>query len=131
MFNGTVDQFEKVLALYGEVFTGEFPAADPNVRGTGWPVEDPGYVAGKWAMAPMGPWLWGRRTESDTAKDILENKTGIARLPDGSQQAIHQAGGILFSQRQHFAHGFDGGLRRTFDFVLMRGFHFFQHFINR
>lgn len=81
MFNGTVEQFEKVLALYGEVFTGEFPAADPNVRGTGWPVEDPGYVAGKWAMAPMGPWLWGRRTESDTAKDILENKTGIARLP--------------------------------------------------
>jgi ABC-type glycerol-3-phosphate transport system substrate-binding protein len=32
-------------------------------------------------MAPMGPWLWGRRTESAVAKDILENKTAITRLP--------------------------------------------------
>ena len=81
-FNGTVDQFEKVLTLYDELFKGEpYSACDPNVRGTGWPVEDPGYVAGKWAMAPMGPWLWGRRTESETAKDILENKTAITRLP--------------------------------------------------
>jgi ABC-type glycerol-3-phosphate transport system substrate-binding protein len=44
-------------------------------------VEDPGYVDGKWAMAPMGPWLWGRRTESELAQDILDNKTGIAPLP--------------------------------------------------
>jgi len=81
-FNGTVEQFEKVLTLYDELFkAGDFPACDLNVRGTGWPVEDPGYVAGKWAMAPMGPWLWGRRTESDTAKDILENKTAITSLP--------------------------------------------------
>jgi ABC-type glycerol-3-phosphate transport system substrate-binding protein len=81
-FNGTVAQFEKVLTLYDELFkAGDFPACDLNVRGTGWPVEDPGYVAGKWAMAPMGPWLWGRRTESDTAKDILENKTAITSLP--------------------------------------------------
>ena len=81
-FNGTVDQFEKVLTLYDELFKdGPFPACDLNVRGTGWPVEDPGYVAGKWAMAPMGPWLWGRRTESAMAKDILENKTGITKIP--------------------------------------------------
>jgi len=81
-FNGTVEQFEKVLTLYDELFKdGDFPACDLNVRGTGWPVEDPGYVAGKWAMAPMGPWLWGRRTESPAAKDILENKTAITRLP--------------------------------------------------
>ena len=81
-FNGTVEQFEKVLTLYDELFKGDkFPACDHNVRGTGWPVEDPGYVAGKWAMAPMGPWLWGRRTESAIAKDILENQTGITRIP--------------------------------------------------
>ncbi|MBE3094845.1 MAG: extracellular solute-binding protein [Actinobacteria bacterium] len=77
----TADQLEKVLDLYGKLFEGDFPACDPNQRGTGWPVEDPGYVAGKWAMAPMGPWLWGRRTENDTAKDILENKTVITRIP--------------------------------------------------
>jgi len=83
-FNGTVEQFEKVLTLYDELFRTEGvenPACDPNVRGTGWPVEDPGYVAGKWAMAPMGPWLWGRRDESDIARDILENKTAITALP--------------------------------------------------
>jgi multiple sugar transport system substrate-binding protein len=81
-FNGTVDQFEKVLTLYDELFREvKYPACDPNVRGTGWPVEDPGYVAGKWAMAPMGPWLWGRRDESDIARDILENKTAITALP--------------------------------------------------
>lgn len=77
----TADQLEKVLYLYGKLFEGDFPACDPNQRGTGWPVEDPGYVAGKWAMAPMGPWLWGRRTESDTAKDILENKSILTRIP--------------------------------------------------
>jgi ABC-type glycerol-3-phosphate transport system substrate-binding protein len=81
-FNGTVDQFEKVLTLYDELFREvAHPACDPNVRGTGWPVEDPGYVAGKWAMAPMGPWLWGRRDESAGARDILENKTAITSLP--------------------------------------------------
>ncbi|MFW6139266.1 MAG: ABC transporter substrate-binding protein [Spirochaetota bacterium] len=80
-FNGTVDQFEKVLALYDRLFTGQYPACDPNERGNGWESEDPGYVAGRWAMAPMGPWLWGRRTESESAKDILENKTEITSLP--------------------------------------------------
>jgi ABC-type glycerol-3-phosphate transport system substrate-binding protein len=81
-FNATVDQLEQVLALYGELFDEvDYPASDPNVRGTGWPVEDPGYVAGQWAMCPMGPWLWGRRVESDIAKDILENKTAITALP--------------------------------------------------
>ncbi len=83
-FNATVEELEKVLTLYDELFMTEgveFPAIDPNVRGTGWPVEDPGYVAGNWAMVPMGPWLWGRRVESDIAKDILENKTGITALP--------------------------------------------------
>ena len=93
-FNGTVEQFEKVLTLYDELFKGgDFPACDLNVRGTGWPVEDPGYVAGKWAMAPMGPWLWGRRTESPAAQDILENKTAITRLPYSPDGAA--AGPIL------------------------------------
>lgn len=82
-YNATVEELEQVLTLYDELFDTSvpFPAADPNVRGTGWPVEDPGYVAGNWAMVPMGPWLWGRRADSDTAKDILENRTAITRLP--------------------------------------------------
>ena len=77
----TADQLETVLGLYAQLYEGDFPASDPNLRGTGWPVEDPGYVAGKFAMAPMGPWLWGRREEGETAKDILENRTALTRLP--------------------------------------------------
>jgi len=77
----TTDQLTQVLTLYNDLFTGDFPAVDPNQRGTGWPVEDPGYAAGKWAMAPMGTWLWGRRSESATAKDILENKSVVTQLP--------------------------------------------------
>ena len=82
-FTATVEELEQVLTLYDELFDTSvpFPAVDPNVRGTGWPVEDPGYVAGDLAMAPMGPWLWGRRTESEVAKDILENKTAVTSLP--------------------------------------------------
>lgn len=91
--NVTVEQLEQVLTLYDELFDTSvpFPAVDPNVRGTGWPVEDPGYVAGKWAMVPMGPWLWGRRVESDLAKDILDNKTAITALPipEGGVQATY------------------------------------------
>jgi ABC-type glycerol-3-phosphate transport system substrate-binding protein len=79
----TVEQLEKVLTLYDQMFDTSvpYPAVDPNVRGTGWPVEDPGFVEGKWAMAPMGPWLWGRRADSELAKDILDNKTAITSLP--------------------------------------------------
>jgi len=80
-YNATVDQLEKVLTLYDEAFKGDNPAVDPNERGNGWESEDPGYVNGQWAMAPMGPWLWGRRGDSAGAKDVLENKTGIASLP--------------------------------------------------
>jgi multiple sugar transport system substrate-binding protein len=79
----TVEQLEKVLTLYDQLFDTSvpFPGVDPNVRGSGWPVEDPGYVAGKFAMAPMGPWLWGRREGDELATDILDNKTGITSLP--------------------------------------------------
>lgn len=93
-FNATVDELEQVLTLYDELFRTEgveYPAVDPDVRGTGWPVEDPGYVAGRWAMVPMGPWLWGRREESAEAKDILENRTAHAALPvaEGGTQATY------------------------------------------
>ena len=43
-FSATVDELEKVLTLYDELFMTDgvdIPAVDPNVRGTGWPVEGP------------------------------------------------------------------------------------------
>jgi ABC-type glycerol-3-phosphate transport system substrate-binding protein len=83
----TADQFETILNLYKELFSGNYPAVDPAQRGAGWQVEDPGYAEGKWAMAPEGPWLWGRTTSGATPKNILENLTEITELP------IPQGGG--------------------------------------
>lgn len=80
-YNASVEELETVLTLYDEAFKGDNPAVDPNERGNGWESEDPGYVNGQWAMAPMGPWLWGRRQDSESAKDVLENRTAIMSLP--------------------------------------------------
>lgn len=79
-FNGTVAQFDKILTLYKQAFSGSNPAVNPSDRGAGWPTEDPGYVAGKWAMAPEGPWLWGRRKGDPTATKNLDHSK-IAPLP--------------------------------------------------
>jgi multiple sugar transport system substrate-binding protein len=91
--NATAEQFAQVLKLYHElVFANKnFSAIDPNQRGNGWPEEDNGYVAGKWAMVPMGPWIWGHREDNETARAILEEKTGIAALPipDGGVLATY------------------------------------------
>jgi ABC-type glycerol-3-phosphate transport system substrate-binding protein len=83
MVNATPEQFAKVLTVYQDlIFSNpDNPAMDPNQRGNGWPEEDNGYVAGKWAMVPMGPWIWGHRGDNETARAILEEKTGIAALP--------------------------------------------------
>jgi len=89
----TPEQFAKVLQLYYdlEFSNPEFPAVDPNQRGNDWPEEDNGYVAGQWAMVPMGPWIWGHRGDNETARAILEEKTGIAPLPipEGGVQATY------------------------------------------
>jgi multiple sugar transport system substrate-binding protein len=83
-YNPTVDQLEKILTLYSQVFTGDNPAANPDERGNGWPSEDPGYASGKWAMAPEGPWLWGRRKDDPTAQKILDDSVVTALpIPDG------------------------------------------------
>ena len=84
VYHATVAQLEKILTLYSKVFTGDYPAADPAERGNGWPSEDPGYTSGKWAMAPEGPWLWGRRAGDPTAQQIIDNSVVTALpIPEG------------------------------------------------
>ena len=91
--NTTPEAFAKVLTLYKNLLGAnkDFPGMDPNQRGNGWPEEDNGYVAGKWAMVPMGPWIWGHRADNETARVILEEQTGIAALPipEGGVQATY------------------------------------------
>jgi multiple sugar transport system substrate-binding protein len=81
--NATPAHFTKVLTLYHDLVfaNSEFPPTDLNQRGNGWPEEDNGYVAGEWAMVPMGPWIWGHRKDNPTARMILEEHTAIAPLP--------------------------------------------------
>ena len=42
-------------------------------------------------MVPMGPWIYQYRTDSDVAKKILEQETGVAPLPlpPGGVQATY------------------------------------------
>lgn len=89
--NADVETLEQVLTLYQEAFAGDNPAVSRDQRGAGWEVEDPGYVNGQWAMAPMGPWLWGRRGDSDQARRILEDATEVVALPvmEGGTQATY------------------------------------------
>ncbi len=79
-YNPTIAQLTEILTLYQQAFAGDTPAIDPAERGNGWPSEDPGYTSGKWAMAPEGPWLWGRRNGDPAAATILDNSV-VTALP--------------------------------------------------
>lgn len=99
-YEASVDDLTIVLELYDAAFTGDNPAVDRNERGNGWESEDPGFVEGRWAMAPMGPWLWGRRQDSDTARDVLENKTALSSLPvyeDGATATYLEVKSIMMN----------------------------------
>ncbi|EJN57696.1 extracellular solute-binding protein [Halogranum rubrum] len=72
--------------FYAQVWAGDNPIADPEQLGTGWQVNDPGYLNGKFAMIECGPWLRGWTTGSDIddsekTKTLLDEKTAIAHLP--------------------------------------------------
>jgi len=88
--NATADQIEKILTLYQQAWSGDPSACSPDERGNGWPSEDPGYTSGKWAMAPEGTWLWGRRKGDDTAAKILDNSVVTALpVPAGGTAATY------------------------------------------
>ena len=81
--NADVEKFEKVFQLYKDLTFDGAPhsAFNPNNRGGAWQQEDLGYVSGKYAMVPMGPWIWGHRNDNAQAKAILEDDTGVTSLP--------------------------------------------------
>ena len=81
--NATVEEFEKIFQLYYNLTFKNDPytAFNKNNRGGAWQQEDLGYVSGKYAMVPMGPWSWGHRNDNDLAKTILEKDTGVTSLP--------------------------------------------------
>lgn len=72
-------------AFYYRVWASDQPIANPEELGTGWQINDYGYVNGNYAMIECGPWLRsftsGEEVKSNTAKTILSEKTAIAHLP--------------------------------------------------
>ncbi len=56
--NATPEKLTKVLQLYYDLlFATDPPAMNPGDRGLGYPGLDSGYEAGRFAMAPEGPWM--------------------------------------------------------------------------
>jgi len=83
--NTTPAQLAKVYELYYRLYFGS--KATPAVgnqggaAGTSSYIQDPGYVHGLWAMAPMEPWIIARQTTDSLAKQSLLEDTGVASMP--------------------------------------------------
>ncbi|QIO21064.1 ABC transporter substrate-binding protein [Haloarcula sp. JP-L23] len=73
---------------YYQIYAADDPVGDPDTLGTGWQVNDPGYLNGRWAFIECGTWLRGWTSgdninNSEKTKDILNNKTLVGHLPRG------------------------------------------------
>lgn len=76
-----VEGLSRVLDFYRALFAGD-PSPVPRVdRGKEALAMDRDYTVGKIAMVPNGPFLFGRRLQSDLQRQILEQDTGVAPLP--------------------------------------------------
>ncbi len=92
VMNTTPEKLGEVLKLYSDLFFAATPsAANQNSRGNDYQSTDTDYVSGKSAMVPMGPWIYQYRANSDVAKKILEQETGVIPLPlpPGGVQATY------------------------------------------
>ena len=92
VMNTTPEKLAAVLKLYTDLFYSATPsAANQNTRGNDYQATDTDYYSGKSAMVPMGPWIYQYRSDSDVAKKILEQETGVAPLPlpPGGVQATY------------------------------------------
>lgn len=74
--------------FYYQVYAADDPIGNPDQLGTGWQVNDPGFLNGEFAFIECGTWLRGWTTgdninDSEATTDLLENKTGVDHLPYG------------------------------------------------
>jgi ABC-type glycerol-3-phosphate transport system substrate-binding protein len=83
--NTTPAEITKVYQLYYDLFYGasgkNSPAADPQYLGIDYNFEDAGYVTGKFAMVPEGPWMLAYHAYGGQSKFIIEQDTAIVPLP--------------------------------------------------
>lgn len=91
VLSATQAQLKKVLQLYHDLlFATDPPAVNPKIRGGDWKVTDYGYTSGDYAMVPIGPWIYGHRTESEARAEVLYD-SAVAPLPvaEGGQKATY------------------------------------------
>ncbi|WP_225333560.1 sugar ABC transporter substrate-binding protein [Halomicrobium urmianum] len=71
---------------YAEVYASDDPVGNPDSLGTGWQVNDYGYLNGDYAMIECGPWVLEMVSDdeiddSDAAKKRIQENTTIKHLP--------------------------------------------------
>ncbi|WP_254272544.1 ABC transporter substrate-binding protein [Haloarcula marina] len=87
--NINADQLGQVFDnWYYQIYAADDPVGNPDQLGTGWQVNDPGYLNGEFAFIECGTWLRGWTTgdninDSEATSQLLENNTSVAHLPYG------------------------------------------------
>ena len=74
---------------YYEVYAADSPLGNPDSLGTGWQVNDYGYLNGDYAMIECGPWILDMVTDegvddAEKAKTIVNENTTVKHLPHAS-----------------------------------------------
>jgi ABC-type glycerol-3-phosphate transport system substrate-binding protein len=85
LLNTTPAQLAQVYELYHNLFYGasgqNLQAVDPQYLGIDYTFLDEGYVTGKFAMVPEGPWMLSYQAYGGQSKYIIEQDTAIVPLP--------------------------------------------------
>jgi ABC-type glycerol-3-phosphate transport system substrate-binding protein len=83
--NTTPAQLARVYELYHNLFYGatgqNLQAVDPQYLGIDYTFLDEGYVTGKFAMVPEGPWMLSYQAYGGQSKYIIQEDTAIVPLP--------------------------------------------------
>jgi ABC-type glycerol-3-phosphate transport system substrate-binding protein len=83
--NSTPAQLARVYQLYHDLFYGatgqNLQAVDPQYLGIDYNFLDEGYVTGKFAMVPEGPWMLSYQAYGGQSMYIIEQDTAIVPLP--------------------------------------------------
>ena len=71
---------------YYQVWAADQPLSNPDLLGTGWQVNDPGYLNGRFAFIECGTWLRGWTSgenidDSAATEKLLNDNTQVAHLP--------------------------------------------------
>lgn len=75
---------------YYQVWASDDPLGNPDHVGTGWQVNDPGYLNGQFAMIECGTWLRGWTSgdnidDEEYTSELLDERTAVDHLPHAEE----------------------------------------------